>query len=505
MVIARLRLIAALLAASILATPALADKRNNSIRFAIENVLDNIDPYFNTLRTGLNFAYHVWDTLIYRDPITGEYKGQLATSWKQIDEKTIELELRQGVKFHNGAEFDADDVVHTVEFVTKPENKIVAQNKIAWIDHAEKIDKYKVRIVAKESFPVAIDFLSVYLLIFPHEYHAKVGTQGMNEKPVGTGPFRVTEHARGKYIRMERNPDYFKGSPRGQPKIDRLEIRFIPDQQTQIAELLSGGVDMIWNVPIDQAQQLRAVPNLQVASGDTLRVAFVLLNASETTPAPPLRDVRVRRAIMHAINREAMLKSLVPEGAKLLHVFCHPSQFGCIDEGAPHYAYDPAKARQLLAEAGFPNGFEIDLYAYRDRAHIEAMIGYLRAVGIRANLRFLQLPAMQEAHRSGKVAMVHWTWGPSVFDVSATTPIFFGSYPDDLNRDNEVRDLLARADKSLDPDTRKQNYGRALALIEERAYALPLYSIPVYYVANKDLAFRAYSDEVTRFWEMSWK
>ena len=413
----------------VLAPPALAGKRDNSIKFAIENVLDNVDPYFNTLRTGINFAYHVWDTLIYRDPTTGEYKGQLATEWKIIDDKTMELELRRGIKFHNGAEFDADDVVYTLSYVTKPENRIVSQNRVAWIDRVEKLDKYKVRIVSKQPFPVAIDYVATYLVIYPHDYYAKVGPAGMNEKPIGTGPFRVVEHARGKYIRMERNRDYFKDSPRPQPKIDKFEIRFIPDPQTQIAELLSGGIDMIWNVAIDQAKQLRAMPNFQVVPGDTLRVAFLYLNASEKTVVPALRDIRVRKAILHAIDRGSMLKSLVPESATLLHVFCHPAQFGCTDEGAPRYAYDPTKSKQLLAEAGFPNGFEIDLYAHRDRTQIEAIIGYLRGVGIKANLRFVQLPAMLEAHRAGRTAMDHQSWGPSIFDVSATTRTISAAFP----------------------------------------------------------------------------
>ena len=104
---------------------------------------------------------------------------------------------------------------------------------------------------------------------------------------------------------------------------------------------------------------------------------------------------------------------------------CFPSQFGCTDEGAPRYAYDPAKAKQLLAEAGFPNGFEIDLYAYRERNQTEAMIGYLRAVGIKANLRFMQYAAMREALRAGKAPLVHQTWGSfSVNDVSAATPVY---------------------------------------------------------------------------------
>ena len=178
-------------------------------------------------------GHHVWDTLIYRDPKTNEYKGQLATAWRWIDDRTLELELRRGVKFHDGAEFEAEDVVYTLDYVSKPENKAVAIQNVAWIDRIEKLDKYKVRIVAKAPFPAAIEYLAGPLAIFPHEYFAKNGPQGMNLKPVGSGPYRITEHSLGKYVRMERNPDYFKDSPKPQPTIDKIEIRFIPDGQTR--------------------------------------------------------------------------------------------------------------------------------------------------------------------------------------------------------------------------------------------------------------------------------
>jgi peptide/nickel transport system substrate-binding protein len=97
------------------------------------------------VRIGVIIGQHVWDTLVYRDPNTGEYKGQLATAWRQIDDKTIEFDLRQGVKFHNGEEFDADDVVYTMNFVGKAESKVVTQSNVSWIAGAEKVDKYKVR------------------------------------------------------------------------------------------------------------------------------------------------------------------------------------------------------------------------------------------------------------------------------------------------------------------------------------------------------------------------
>jgi peptide/nickel transport system substrate-binding protein len=489
-----------------IATLAWAGPQDNSLHFAVEQVLDNIDPYFNQQRAGFNFAHQVWDTLLYRDPVTGEFKGQLSKSWRTIDERTIEFELRSGVKFHNGADFDARDVVSTIDFVTNPQNRVVRQAQIGWIARAEMLDLNKVRIIAKAPFPAAMEYIASYLFIYPHEYYSNVGPQGMSEKPVGTGPFRVAEHARGKYIHLQRYPDYFKESPKPQPKIDKLDIRFVPDLQTQMAEMLAGRLDMIWNVTVDQAQQLRAGSDLQVVSGDTLRIAYLHINGSDTTPSPPLRDVRVRRAIMYAIDRNSMVKTIVPEGALLLNSFCHPSQFGC-SPVTMSYTFDPAKARALLAEAGFENGFDVELYAsnLRDRLQTEAIIGYLRAVGIRATLRFVQNAASRSARRAGKVALEHGTWGPSIYDVSATAPAFFGANPDNMNRDEEVRDLLALADNSLDPKVRYDAYGKALTLINERAYMLPLFTIPVYYIARKDLRFTAYLDEVTRFWEMSYK
>ncbi|MBL8831468.1 MAG: ABC transporter substrate-binding protein [Rhodospirillales bacterium] len=499
-------LCAAALAVAALAAPAEAAKRDNTIRFAYDQVPENVDPYFNNVRIGVIIAHHVWDTLIYRDPKTNEYKGQLATAWRWIDDKTLELDLRTGVRFHNGEEFDADDVVYTLNFVSNPANKSTTQQNVNWIDKAEKVSKHKVRILLKRTFPAAIEYLAGPIAIHANEYYAKVGPQGMNEKPVGTGPYRVVEHAQGKQLRLERNPDYFKDSPKPQPTIDKVDIRFIPDRQTQVAEMLSNGLDFIMNVAPDQANQMKAVPHLTVESGETMRIVFLQMGSLEKTPVQAFRDPRVRMAINHAIDRAAIVKNLVGEGARVLNTICFPSQFGCTDQGAPVYAYDPAKAKALLAEAGFPNGFDVDLYSYRERNQAEAMIGYLRAVGIRANLRFLQYAAFREQLRGGTAVFAHQTWGSfSVNDVSANTPVFYKFEDDDITRDPEVRDLLVKGDGSVDPEARKAAYREALALIARRAYSVPLYSLTTFYVYSKDLAFTPYPDELPRFWETRWK
>jgi peptide/nickel transport system substrate-binding protein len=502
------RAIAVALATSLLglSAPAFADKKSDTLRMAYDQAPESVDPYFNNVRIGVIIAANVWDTLLYRDPLTNQYKGQLAKSWKQIDDKTLEFELREGVKFHNGEEFDADSVVYTLSFVSDPANKATTQQNVRWIDKVEKIDKYKVRIISKEPFPGAKEYLSTTVAIHPAKYYKEVGPQGMNAKPVGTGPYKVVEYTPGKSILLERNENYFKDSPKRQPTIGKVQVRFIPDRQTQMAEVISGGEDFIMHVPKDQAEQLKSMPTLQVVSGNTMRIVFMQMNILENSPAPQLKDVRVRKAIAHAIDRESIVNNIVGDGAEILQTICTPSQVGCTQDGAMIHKYDPELSKKLLAEAGYPNGFEIDIVAYRERNQTEAIMNYLQAVGIKAKLNFLQYAAMRDMIRANKASLTHQTWGSNlVNDVSASTPVYFGFGNDDITRDSEVRDLLDKGDRTVEQESRMQSYKQALNIIAEKAYAVPLWSLPVYYVANQEVAFKPYPDELVRFWEMSWK
>jgi len=489
-----------------IAAPALAGKKDDTIRFAYDQAPESVDPFFQNVRIGVIIGANVWDTLVYLDPKTNEYKGLLAKSWKQVDDKTLEFDLREGIKFHNGEDFDADSVVYTLNFVANPNNKVVTQANVNWIDKATKLGKYKVRITTKEIFPAALEYLAGPVVIHPAKYYAEVGPKGQNTKPVGSGPYRVSNYVPGKSITLEKNPNYFKHSPKGAAKINKVEIRFIPDRQTQMAEMLSGNGDLIMYVPKDQADQAAKVPSLQVVSGETMRIAFMQLNTLANTPTPALKDLRVRKAIAHAIDRESIVKNIVGAGSRVLHSQCFPSQFGCTDQGATRYAYDPALAKKLLAEAGFPNGFETEIFAYRERNQTEAIINNLQQVGIKAKLTFSQYAAMRDAIRAGKASLTHQTWGSfSVNDVSASIPVWFGGEADDVTKDKEVEELLKKGNNSVDPNVRKQAYQQALKRIADNAFSVPLWTLPVYYVASKDLNFEAYPDEMVRFWEMTWK
>ncbi len=485
--------------------PAFADKSSNTLNFAWTKELETLDRYYNTAREGMIVSRHVYDDLIYRDPQTWEYKPLLATSWKWIDPSTMELELRKGVVFHNGEKFDADDVVYTLNFVSNPENKVLVQRNVNWIKKAEKLGTYKVRILLHKPFPAALEYLAGNVPIYPNEYYAKVGPQGFGLKPVGTGPYKVVTVEQGKRIVFEKNADYFKDSPKGQPAIDRIVQRTIPEMTTMVAELMTGGLDWIYMVPTDQAEKLEKLPSLNVVRAETMRIGFLQMDVTGRTGDTPLKDVRVRKAICYAVDREAIAKNLVGGQSRVVHAACYPSQFGCIDT-VTKYDYDPARAKQLLTEAGYTNGFEIDFYGYRDRPYGEAIVGYLREVGIKANMKWLKYSALRDATKSDKVALVMNTWGSyGVNDISNITGQHFRMEYNDFARDQAVTDWLNEGDNSIDDAKRREVYSKALKRIADQAYWLPLFSWVANYAFDKDLDFTPYPDAVPRFFLTAWK
>lgn len=487
------------------ATGAHAGKKDDTLNVVWDRQLNTLDQYFNTDREGIVVGRLIWDTLIERDPITNEYLPQLATAWKWIDPVTLEMQLREGVQFHNGEKFDADDVVYTLNFVSDPASKVPGQGNVNWIKRAEKLGEYAVRIHLKQPFPAALEFLSGPLSIYPNEYYAKVGPQGMGREPVGTGPYRVTQVEAAKSITFVRNERYFPG-PKGKPAIAKIVQRTVPDTTTQIAELISGRADWLWKVPADQAEKLKAIPNVSVDAAETMRFGYIGFDAAGRAGDHPFKNLKVRQAVAHAIDREAMVKNLVRGNSRVLHAVCFPSQLGCIDDGAPRYEFDVEKAKKLLAEAGYPNGFDAEIYAYRERPYTEAVIGYLRTIGIRAKLNWMQYAALAEKNRSGETPLFHMTWGSnSINDASASVSYFFRGGADDFARDPAVMSALEAADNSIDTEARKRNYNVALRRIAEQVYWLPMFSIVVNYAYAKELEFRADADEVPRFYLAKWK
>src|SRR5262249_6954765 len=160
--------------------------------------------------------------------------------------------------FHNGAAFDADDVVYTFNLVSNPDSKVFTPSNVNWIESAEKLDPYKVRIHLKRPFPAALEYLALVTPIYPHDYRAQVGPEGMGKAPVGSGPYKIVRVDGVREIDMVRNDDYFAESPKGKARIGKLVIRAVPDEVTEMAELLAGNADWIWNFNSDQFDRINA-------------------------------------------------------------------------------------------------------------------------------------------------------------------------------------------------------------------------------------------------------
>lgn len=490
--------------ASAIAFPVFAGQDTDSVAMAFNKELETADVYFNTAREGLLLNHAVWDGLLYRDPATGEYKGNLATEWTWVDDTTIEVKLREGVTFHNGEAFSADDVVYTINFVTNPDNGVKNTANVMWMDHAEKVDDFTVRIILKAPFPAAEEYLAGPIAMYPQDYYSEVGPAGMGVKPVGTGPLMVEEIVPGKSIALKRFDAYFDG-PKGKAGVADVDILVIPDTNTQIAEFFNGKLDFLWGIPSDQAEKLDSMGKYSVVNAPAMRVGYLTLDAAGRSGDTPLKDQRVREAIYHAIDRQAIVDALVKGTSEVIDTACSPAQFAC-DQTVEGYDYDPEKAKELLAEAGYADGFSIDFYAYRERPYAEAIMGFLGKVGITTNLNFMKYAALREKDRKGEIPMAFLTWGSnSVADASAITSEFFTGGPQDGARDPEVEGWIREADATMDKDARKSLYKQALQKITTEAYWVPLFTYNVNYVMPPELDFTPTDDELIRFYDFAWK
>lgn len=484
--------------------PAFAGKTDDTLRIGFTRESDTLDVYFNSTREGVVMAHLIWDALLWRNPQTGNYEPGLADSWEFTDARTLELKLKSGVTFHNGEVFDADDVVYTMNWISNPDSGVTARRFVDWIERAEKIDASTVRIIAKKPFPAALEMLSNLLVIYPNTYHAKIGAEAFGRAPVGTGPYEVVDVDVGRKITFKRNDAYFGGS-KGKPAIGNIVVQNFSDKNTLLAEVLTGRIDWMWNVPADQAEKLKDHKKLTIKNESTMRIGYLAMDAAGRSGENPFTKLKVRQAVAHAVNRDSIVKDLVRGNSAVVHSACFPSQVGC-EQDVRKYEYNPAKAKSLLAEAGYPNGFSIEFHANRDRPYVEALLNDLVQVGIDAKLVYIKWPALREKRRAGKVALQHTTWGSySVNDVSAITSVFFNFGPDDYALDEEVRDWLEVGDTNVDLAIRKAAYSKALKKIAEQAYWVPTWSYNVNYLFSRDLDFRPDYDEYPRFYQSSWK
>jgi peptide/nickel transport system substrate-binding protein len=332
--------------ALIAALPAHAQKSADTLRVVWRDQITDVDPYYNNLRTGLIVAHQAWDTLVYRNPEGFVMQPLLATEWKWLDDTTLEFTLRPDATFHNGDKVTAADVVYTVGILTDPKSGISVPSNFTWLAGAEAVDELHVRLKLKQAFPAALEFVSFVMPIYPKAYREKVGRDEYARAPVGAGPYRIAKVDGVNEIDLERYEGYYAGSSKGRPAIKRIAIKEVTDSSTELAMLMGGQADWIWQFNPDQFDSIAKMPTLTTLRQEAMRVAHLAIDAAGRPGAKnPLTDARVRQAIFYAVDRETFAKQLVQGGARVPDGPCYFTQFGCDAAAEVHYGYDPAKAK----------------------------------------------------------------------------------------------------------------------------------------------------------------
>jgi peptide/nickel transport system substrate-binding protein len=471
-------------------SPAQAGPRDDTLNVAMARETDFVDRLHTNARESQLLSSLIYDTLIYAHPQTGKVDGLLAKSWTWVDGTTVEFELREGIKFHNGEPFDADDVVYTIGIVTDLSNNLRQQAAdFGNLQSAEKVGPYKVRIKLKRPQPTIEYLFANRLIMWPNEYTAANGHAVHGTKPVGTGPYSLRSLSAGRGYVLARN-DAYVGGPRPKAAIGTINFRVIPEIQTQVAELMVGNVEMSFDIPGDESEALKPMPSVKVGYGGTTRYTFLILDAAGRSGDTPLKNPKFRQAIAHSIDRNAIATQLAGGGATAIGTQCNPAQGMCAqDVAAP--AYDPARARQLLQEAGLRPGVSVNFMSSSDLRRIgEAIQAQLAVVGIQARYDTFQLPAWRTKlfQNESTISLLGWGGGGG-FDIDDAIQIFYDGGPADYARDAELTKLIKDGGGILDRAAREKHYREVLARINERTYTVPLFANGAVYVTAANLDF----------------
>lgn len=413
-------------------------------------------------RNAANVAAHIFEGPTWIDN-DGRIQPLLAQSWEVNEDGTVyTFHLRPGVKFHNGDTMEAEDWVASWKAGSEESNAYAyAYQRVASV---EAIDELTVRMVLPE--PAALFPLELHdWAIIPASYYEEVGVKGLEEEPVGTGPFRFVSWDRGDRIVLEAFEDYWQ---EGLPRVERLVFRPIPESSTRLAAVQTGEVDIAQRFSAEEAAALEGSADVRVLSYSVDRVYYIAFNNLTTGVGTPVEDARVRQALNYAVDKQAIIDSILGGAGVPATGMISSSSLG-YDSSLEPYPYDPGRAQELLAEAGYPEGFEIGMAcptgAYANFEEVcQAVAGYLEDVGVRIQGGEIQF--MESGHYWDLEANKEL---PPLFGDSWSSP-----YPESLERlrgamlaeradfsawkDPWVIDMLGRIGRTLDQGERAALY-----------------------------------------------
>ncbi len=502
------------------AGPALAEK----LTIGIASEATAVDPHFHNLTPNNMISAHVYDALIGQDEKQRLIPG-LATSWKPIDDTTWEFKLREGVTFHDGSPFTADDVVCTWERAPNVPNSPSSFGTYTKGKTVEKIDDFTIHVKTAKPYPlVPNDISTVYIV--SDETGCGATTAEFNDLSAakGTGPFKITAYEPAAVISLERNDDYWGEKPIW----SEVDLKPIKSAPSRVAALLSGDVDMIDGVPTTDIATLKKRDDLTLSQGSSNRVIYLHMDQfREDSPhvsakdggkiKNPLMDQRVRLAISKAIRRDAIVERVM-EGVAIPAGQLLPDGFFGVSENLEVMEYDPEGAKKLLEEAGYGDGFKMTIHGPNDRyindAKIAEAIGQmLTRIGIETAVETMPRSVyFKRASRGGEGDLPEFSfvlvgWGAGSGEASSPLKSLIHTYDKERgfgasNRgrhsDPAIDKMIEDALETVDDDKRQDLLAKATEMAMENVGIIPLHYQVNTWAAKKGLTYTARTDEHTR-------
>jgi len=471
--------------------------------------ISTLDPFGMFSRVEVGFGDHIFQTLTFfnRDM---KVEPLLAESWERLEgDTTWTVHLRDGVRFHNGEVFDAEAVKFSIEtiYARNEAGQTVGGASVAIpsadITRVDVIDPLTVSITTNGPKALLPFYLSQIFMLAP-EYYSRATDQERAEYAIGTGPYFVEERIRDSYILLAAHPEYW-GQP---PKSSRVVFKVIPEVSTRIAELETGGAHIVTDLPFDQASLLESSEGVSVAAIPGGR--RVMIGITTAGGAEPLKDKRVRQALNYAIDFDAISQGLFGGLVdRMSYMFNPPYNHPTLEA----YSYDPDKARELLAEAGYPDGFELESLDtpigkwIQDFELAQTIEAHLAEVGVtlrngvrtyewgnyRAKLLSYDLPGLFMQGSGGEFELL-----TEAADLTITSPSNFYRF-----ESAEYESLWTELQSSLDAERRLEIGYRMQEIIHDEAPWIFLHIQPDTYGISERVDWQPRPDEVIHLWDVS--
>jgi peptide/nickel transport system substrate-binding protein len=481
--------------------------KSDTLTISLGSEVDTLDPQIGNNRISITVAYQLFDTLLDREPKTSQPVPRLATLVTSVTPTRWRLRLRPDATFTDGEPVDAAAVKFSLERFVDPNEKSALAGQFRWIKQIIIVDPHTVDLETEQPFPLVKEELTVAFIV-PPKYVQSAGT-AFAQRPVGSGPYKFASWERGQRLVMTRNEAYWGRKP----AIKNLVFVPVTETATRLAGLLSGSVDVVRGIPPDQVGTIGQSSVARVISAPSIRLDFLVLDAFGRAGKTPAMNKDARLGIAHAIDTKAIVEQLLVGQAVRTCTVANPMQFG-YDASIPCYAYDPQMSKQLLAQAGYPSGFEITLNTFSGNAVAvkevgQAIQGYLSAVGIKANIKhYAEAGQFSKDLAAGKLVGIHLQSAGSygLFDLQ-------GLYEYGLTDKStvsyvlepQIQAWLKETEATVTASKRKQLLSRIQKRINDEVYWYPLWAQKLSIGVSNRVNAEVSSDDTLRLYFFSWK